>query len=385
MSSDIVFEDVVVENVGWGGISAKGLKDFRWSNIKLAQTGFSSLVLGRCYDWTINGVYINREADPERVYNGAGYTAIRGFFVQLFPTVDRYAFTNFVFDTSISDGDGFGLANDGTEYGKGVISNGVIRGANGAGLDVPGNCTISNLLIDSPTNGPGILVENGGQRVEQGVVVNKGGPVRNVQVSNVVIRNVGVAGKPFSGIFINSPFEDPANICTNISFSDVVVVDERTPKITDHAIAINTGNTHFPDSSVSFQNIDGREVSGETIFVYGNGQPRTFTYRDIRYSTDYATVVGATPYVSGHKIIRTSNATPTTMIGLLGGFENQEIWILAGDDNTTIQPDANQVLGQGQNRFLGNQDQPLKLQNSDLVVLRKAPGLAWLIQHIDIK
>jgi len=61
------------------------------------------------------------------------------------------------------------------------------------------------------------------------------------------------------------------------------------------------------------------------------------------------TIAGTTPNVSGGNVFLTNNSGPTTITNFTGGIDSQQIVVVCGDTNTTIQNNANIALTGGTN------------------------------------
>ena len=258
-------EGCVIENVAWTGINLEGAEAGKVLDNRITRTGYNGIAVAlECMGTIVKGNYITKATAPSYIYDGPGSIGgiEGGFLIYYDYTCDRT-----LIDGNICDGnrnaqqDGIGVGEDQEEFGSAVIANNIVRNAGLFGIDPVGNCTVTGNYIESA-------------RV-QGIHIglDTGGILRNVIVSNNVIRNTGdVSGA--AGILIGDTL-GPAMAVSNVKIANNVVIDDRATKFTDYGLIIV--------GEVSESTIDGLSVTGndlsrvgiQSILMVGAGAPGT--------------------------------------------------------------------------------------------------------------
>ena len=308
-------EGCVVENVAWTGINLEGSEAGKVLDNRINRTGYNGIAIAlECMGTIVKGNYITKATPPSNIYSGPGSLGgvEGGFLIYYDYTCDRT-----LIDGNICDGnrnanqDGIGVGEDQEEFGSAVIANNIVRNAGLFGIDPVGNCTVTGNYIE-------------GARV-QGIHVglDTGGILRNVIISNNVIRNTGDASGA-AGILIGDTL-GPAMAVSNVKIANNVVIDDRATKFTDYGVIVVGEISESTIDSLSITGNDLSRVQIQSILMVGPGAPGTnFQCFDNR-------VIGVAPATNGRlgqgPVAWTPTATPgtgafTTMT-VNGSYERQ--------------------------------------------------------------
>ena len=169
--------------------------------------------------------------------------------------------------------------------------------------------------------------------------------IRNVDIINNTIKGAG------DGIYINDGasgtyVEDVAikgNTLTGIATNGINLRGVVRPIVVGNRMTSFSGGTMFRFGNITGVVMHDNQCDTSTTFRNSSTGGITYKRRFCNYRDDddqdalvALTSTDATPSVAGCRSVRTANASPTTVTTLDDGYAGQEVIVLIGDANTTI-------------------------------------------------
>ena len=284
--------DNIVDNVGWIAINVERATRQRVTGNVVTRTGYHGIFAIRAKAGIIAANHVSKALPPDHVYNGPGGLGgvERGFMIGYDPFVDKLVIAdNICDDNRNATYDGIGVGEDGvTEFGPVVITGNIVRRAGLFGIDPVGNAVVVGNFVD--------------EAAEQGIHIglDLGGVLRNVNVSNNVIRNTGDTPGKFA-ILVGDTLGPPLSV-KDVRISHNLVVDTRPVKNTTYGVGVVCDEATYEGLSIVGNDLSG--CSTESIHIFGPNGP----------GADYE--AWGNKVVGDERIPWTVTATPAT--GALG-------------------------------------------------------------------